>query len=193
MDAAGVVMLGDPLCPLPHSQGNLEACRQLKALLREHRFDLIHVHTPVAAFLGRYLAKKTGQGPVLYTAYGFHFYKGAPWKNWVVYYTAERLPPGWADGLIVMNGEDYENARRMGFEPDKNLFTCTGWGVDLKLLRGAACCVRHPPEFGFASLMCGCLCGGDDSRKIMIFSWKDGKAWLVVLPTATSAGGDGGS
>ncbi len=132
VEEAGVICWEIPFARSPYSPANLDAYRCLKALLREHRFDLIHVHTPVAAFLGRYLAKKTGQGPVLYTAHGFHFYKGAPWKNWLIYYTAERLAAVWTDGLIVMNGEDYENARRMGFEPDKNLFYVHGVGVDLR-------------------------------------------------------------
>jgi glycosyltransferase involved in cell wall biosynthesis len=131
VDAAGVICWEIPFARSPYSPANLKACRRLEALLRENHFDLIHVHTPVAAFWGRYLAKKTGQGPVLYTAHGFHFYKGAPRKNWLIYYMAERLAARWTDGLIVMNGEDYENARRMGFEPDKNLFYVHGVGVDL--------------------------------------------------------------
>lgn len=131
VEKAGGICWEIPFARSPYSPANFKAYWRLKALLREHRFDLIHVHTPVAAFLGRYLAKKTGQGPVLYTAHGFHFFKGAPWKNWLIYYTAERLAARWTDGLIVMNGEDYENARRMGFEPEKSLFYVHGVGVDL--------------------------------------------------------------
>lgn len=128
---AGVICWEIPFARSPYSPANIEACRRLKALLEEHHYDLIHVHTPVAAFLGRYLARVTGQRSVLYTAHGFHFYKGAPLRNWLIYYNAERLAARWTDGLIVMNGEDFENARRMGFESDKNLFYVHGVGVDL--------------------------------------------------------------
>jgi glycosyltransferase involved in cell wall biosynthesis len=69
---------------------------------------------------------------VLYTAHGFHFYKGAPWPYWLFYYPAERLAAHWTDGLIVMNSEDYERAQRMGFKPGKNLFFVHGVGVDLE-------------------------------------------------------------
>ncbi|MGI6285990.1 glycosyltransferase family 4 protein [Neomoorella humiferrea] len=131
VEAAGIKCWEIPFARSPFNIRNWEACRRLKALLQSHHFNLIHVHTPVAAFLGRYLAKVTGQGPVLYTAHGFHFYKGAPLRNWLIYYSAERLAARWTDGLIVMNGEDFENARRMGFEPDKNLFYVHGVGVDL--------------------------------------------------------------
>lgn len=115
----------------PYSPANIQAYRKLKDLLREHHFDLIHVHTPVAAFLGRYLAKATNQGAILYTAHGFHFYQGAPRRNWLIYYTAERIASRWTDGLIVMNSEDFENAQRLGFKSGENLFYVHGVGVDL--------------------------------------------------------------
>lgn len=131
VEAAGVTCWEVPFARSPCGSANVLAYRRLRALLKEHRFDLIHVHTPVAAFLGRYLAKTTNQGPVLYTAHGFHFYKGAPRRNWLIYYNAERLAARWTDGLIVMNGEDFDNARRLGFEAGKNLFYVHGVGVDL--------------------------------------------------------------
>lgn len=131
VEAAGVTCWEVPFARSPYSSANIQAYCQLRALLEEHYFDLIHVHTPVAAFLARYLAKVTAQGPVLYTAHGFHFYKGAPRHNWLIYYNAERLAARWTDGLIIMNGEDYVNAQRLGFEPEKNLFFVHGVGVEL--------------------------------------------------------------
>jgi glycosyltransferase involved in cell wall biosynthesis len=121
-----------PFARSPYSPGNLRAFRQLKAWLKTHRFDLIHVHTPMAAFMGRFLAKATHQGKVLYTAHGFHFYEGAPRRDWLIYHNAERVAARWTDGLIVINGEDFENARRLGFKPGENLFYVPGVGVDLK-------------------------------------------------------------
>lgn len=65
---------------------------QLIKLMRKNKFSLIHVHTPMAAFLGRLSAKLTNTGPIMYTAHRFHFYKGAPpgiigffitqWNTW---------------------------------------------------------------------------------------------------------------
>lgn len=110
----------------------LRALLQLIRLMRKNSFSLIHVHTPMAAFLGRLAAKMTHTGPALYTAHGFHFYKGAPWYYWAFIYPAEYLAKRWTDGLIVINQEDYVNAQRMGFKPNKNLFLVHGVGVDLK-------------------------------------------------------------
>ncbi|MGI9950782.1 hypothetical protein V3F56_00285 [Moorellaceae bacterium AZ2] len=68
---------------------------------------------------------------MLYTAHGFPFYRGAPLKNWLLYYTLERLAARWTDGLIVINNEDYQVACGMGFKPGENLFYVPGVGVDL--------------------------------------------------------------
>lgn len=132
VEKAGVTCWEIPFARSPYSPANIQAFHQLRTLLKKHYFDLIHVHTPVAAFLGRYLAKTTEQGPVLYTAHGFHFYRGAPRRNWLIYYTAEHIAARWTDGLIVMNGEDLENAQRLGFKPGENLFYLHGVGVNLQ-------------------------------------------------------------
>ncbi len=153
VEAAGVTCWEIPFARSPYSPANLQAFRWLRALLKGHHFELIHVHTPVAAFLGRYLAKATGQGPVLYTAHGFHFYRGAPLKNWLIYFTAERIAARWTDGLIVMNDEDFESARRLGFQPEKNLFYVHGVGVELS---------RYSPSTSANSIRAELGLGRDD-------------------------------
>lgn len=131
VEAAGVTCHDVRFVRSPVALQNLAAYRDLRRLLDQHRFDLIHVHTPVAAWLGRLAAERAGQGPVLYTAHGFHFFRGAPWTHWALFYPLERLAARWTDGLIVMNGEDLQRARRMGFRQRENLFLVHGVGVDL--------------------------------------------------------------
>lgn len=130
--AAGAICWDVPFSRSPFSPLTFKAWRELWALLREHRYDLIHVHTPIAAFMGRYLAKATQQGPVIYTAHGFHFHRGAPLVSWLLYYTAERLAARWTDGLVVINDEDYSLAQKLGYKPNKNLFFVPGVGIDLQ-------------------------------------------------------------
>lgn len=143
VEATGATTWEIPFVRSPYSLANLYAFRRLKQLLKKNHYDLIHVHTPVAAFLARYLAKSTGQGHVLYTAHGFHFYNGAPIQNWLIYYTAERIATRWTDAIVVMNNEDYTNACRLGFEPHTSLFYVHGVGVDL------GC---HPPLSAMGSV-----------------------------------------
>lgn len=131
IEEMGVICWDIPFSRSPYQLSNFTAVRKLIKLFRKHYFDLIHVHTPVAAFLVRYTAKKCKQGSVLYTAHGFHFYKGAPIQNWLIYYMAEKLARRWTDGLIVMNKEDYQNGQRLGFKENESLFFAHGVGVSL--------------------------------------------------------------
>lgn len=119
-----------PFSRSPYSRTNISAFEAIRKLLRERRYDLIHVHTPVAGFLFRFAARNLNV-PVLYTAHGFHFYKGAPLKNHLIYGAMERLAVRWTAGLIVMNREDLEAGRRFGLREGKNLFYVHGVGVDL--------------------------------------------------------------
>ena len=115
----------------PYSFSNIKALNQLIKIMRENKYSLVHVNTPVGAFLGRLAAKITGTKPVIYTAHGFHFYKGASTKNWLIYYTMERLAAHWADGLITMNDEDYNAAKRFKLRKSNAVFYVRGVGLDI--------------------------------------------------------------
>ena len=118
--------------------GNVVALWRLWRVMQAGHYDLIHVHTPIAAMIGRVAARVTRPRPVvLYTAHGFHFYQGAPWLNWLLSYPAERLAARWTDGLIVMNEEDSQHGEGLGFVRNENLFSVHGVGVDLDLYGGA--------------------------------------------------------
>lgn len=115
----------------PFSAGNWAAARQLKRLLNQHNYQLIHFHTPVASVFGRFAARKARKNGsvILYTAHGFHFFKGAPLKNWLFFYPAERFMARYTDGLLVMNREDYQRAQK--FPVAKGVYLVHGVGVDL--------------------------------------------------------------
>lgn len=119
-----------PFSRSPYSIDNIRAFKSLRRLIQERNYHLIHVHTPVAAFLVRLAARKMNI-PVLYTAHGFHFWKGAPIINHLLYKTAEYIAAPWTAGLIVINREDFEAARTLGFREGENLFYVHGVGVDL--------------------------------------------------------------
>ena len=98
----------------PFSIGNVKAIKQLKKIVSGGGYDLVHCHTPIAAACTRIAcrgARKRGVR-VLYTAHGFHFYKGAPKKNWLVFYPVEKLCARMTDVLITINREDFAFAKR---------------------------------------------------------------------------------
>lgn len=98
----------------PLDKGNLAAIRQIKEIVGKNRYDIVHCHTPVAAMCTRLACRKARkQGTkVFYTAHGFHFYKGAPLKNWLLYYPVEWVCAHWTDVLITINKEDYALAKK---------------------------------------------------------------------------------
>ena len=89
----------------PFSKQTINAYRQLKRIMREKHFDLIHCHTPVGGVLTRLSANKYHKKglKILYTAHGFHFFKGAPLKNWLLYYPVEWICSWMTDVLITIN------------------------------------------------------------------------------------------
>jgi glycosyltransferase EpsD len=116
----------------PFSLKNLKAYRQLKKIINSGRYDIIHCQTPTAAMLTRVAARSARkQGTkVIYSAHGFHFFKGAPLTYWLLFYPVEAILARVTDMLVVVNGEDYERAvRRI---PCKRICTVNGMGVDFK-------------------------------------------------------------
>ncbi|MBQ9416038.1 MAG: glycosyltransferase [Clostridia bacterium] len=91
-----------------------KAIRQLKAIAKRTHFDLVHCHSPIGALVSRWVFRKyRHKGTrVIYTAHGFHFCKGSPIKNWILYYPIEKICSKWTDELITINQEDYELAKR---------------------------------------------------------------------------------
>lgn len=114
----------------PLSAGNLHTVRQLKRLALKNQYDIIHCHTPIAAACTRLAcASLRKKGPlVLYTAHGFHFYKGAPLQNWLLYYPVEWICSFWTDALITINHEDLTLAERHLHA--KHTFYVPGVGID---------------------------------------------------------------
>ena len=86
----------------------------LKEIIAEQHYDAVHCNTPVGGVLTRLACRKSRkQGMrVLYTAHGFHFYKGAPKKNWFLYYPIEWVCARWTDRLLTITDEDFALAAR---------------------------------------------------------------------------------
>ena len=93
----------------PMNIKNIKAYMQLKKIINENEYEIIHCNTPVASILTRLAAIKARKKgtKVIYTAHGFHFFKGAPLLNWMLYYPAEKICSYFTDILITINKEDY--------------------------------------------------------------------------------------
>lgn len=116
----------------PFSQQNLVAYKQLRKIIRENNYDIIHCHTPVAGVLTRLAARNSKDTTVIYTAHGFHFYKGAPLLNWLIYYSVERFCARFTDKLITINKEDYTRAKSWSLRNNGKVYYVPGVGVDIE-------------------------------------------------------------
>ena len=103
-----------PFSRSPKSKDNLKAYLQLKKIIGENSYEIIHCNTPVGGIITRLAALKARKSgtKVLYTAHGFHFYKGAAKKNWLIYYPIEKIMARFCDILITITEEDYQLAKR---------------------------------------------------------------------------------
>lgn len=114
---------------------NLKALIQIRNIIKSENIDVIHCHNPMGGVLGRIavllLWKK--KPTVIYTAHGFHFYKGASKFVWCTYYLVEKWLAKYTDYLITINDEDYQMAQKFYKKNDKNrVFKIPGVGVDIE-------------------------------------------------------------
>ena len=119
----------------PLSPSNIGAVKELKHIVINNQYDIVHCHTPIAGFCTRMVCKglrKNGL-TVFYTAHGFHFYKGAPFQNWAVYYPIEKLCSRFTDVLITINREDFDLAKRK--MKAKRIAYVPGVGIDIEKFR----------------------------------------------------------
>lgn len=133
----------------PLDKNNFRAIKQIKKLVTGKKYDIVHCHTPVAALCARIACRKARrQGTrVIYTAHGFYFYKGAPMKNWLMYYPVEKFCAHFTDVLITINKEDYALARKK--MKAKRVEYVPGVGIDLtKFGKAEAYTVEKRRELG---------------------------------------------
>lgn len=115
-------------------RNNARSVWELYRLLRRERFDVVHVHTPVAAALGRIAAKMAGVPVILYTAHGFFHHENMRWRNRQACVWVERLLGKATHTLMTQSQEDAESAVRDGIRP-RDRVVWIGNGVDIDLFQ----------------------------------------------------------
>ncbi|ABJ62525.1 glycosyltransferase [Leuconostoc mesenteroides] len=102
--------------------------KDLCAIIKQNGISIIHAHSPIGGVIGR-LAAKREHIKSIYTAHGFHFFKGSPFKNWLLFYPLEWTLSFITDTLIVINKEDLQVTKK--FHAKKVQYV-PGVGVDVK-------------------------------------------------------------
>ncbi len=118
----------------PLHPDNLKAMRTLRRLIRDNQYDIVSTHSPTGGFFGR-IAARGLDTKVLYTAHGFHFWKGSPLLNQTVFKNMERLAAHWTDTLMTINPEDYEAAGTFRYKDNGGPVYIPGVGVDVHAIQ----------------------------------------------------------
>lgn len=126
----------------------IKAYKQVKKLISTEHYNLIHCHSPIGGAITRIAAKAERKNgcKVIYTAHGFHFYKGAPLKNWLIFYPIEKSLSKYTDILITINKEDYERATKK-FKAKQTVYV-PGIGVDIEKFNSSRSGNKIRKEFG---------------------------------------------
>lgn len=110
---------------------NYRAYKQLNHFLDTHNIDVIHCNSPIGGVLGRICGSKHHVKKIIYTAHGFHFYKGNNRiKNWI-FKIIERTLAKKTDAIIAINEEDYEAAKKFKLKKGGKVFHINGVGINL--------------------------------------------------------------
>lgn len=100
---------------------NLKSLVGLVQLMRQQQYDLVHVHTPIAAALGRMAAKITGVKRIVYTAHGFPFHDLLSSRQYVTYFVIEKFCAQFTDLILTQNHEDLVTAQRRNLCPSAKI------------------------------------------------------------------------
>lgn len=149
LDGTGIIRHQIDFVRSPYSLKNCIVYRQLKILMEKDKYQLVHCHTPMGSVMARLTAHATGTSPVIYTAHGFHFYKGAPLINWLCYYPMEKWLSRYTDQLLCINQEDYARARRFHA---RHVDYIPGVGIDLERVQSVSetVLIQKKEELGIA-------------------------------------------
>ena len=109
---------------------NLVAYKNLMKILNNESIEVIHCNTPIGGMIGRICGKRGKVKKIIYTAHGFHFYKGAPIINNTILKWAEMVMARWTDVIITMNKEDFYAANKFKLKQGGKVYYIPGVGID---------------------------------------------------------------
>lgn len=128
--------IGTYQIPIPRSlkrvNGIIISYKMVKKLVNKNRYHIVHCHSPIGGVICRLACRKARKSgtKVIYTAHGFHFFKGASKMSWVIYYPIEKWMSRYTDILITINHEDYQRAKK-SFYAEKTVYV-PGIGIDME-------------------------------------------------------------
>ena len=133
----------------PASLTNLKGYQDMKTVINNGNYDIIWTNEPVMGVITRLAARKARKKgtKVIYMVHGFHFYKRAPLLNWLIYYPVEKFASRFCDEIVVINHDDYFQAKKFHVKSVKYIH---GIGVDISRLKQKENAVKVKDELGLS-------------------------------------------
>ncbi|MEY8691643.1 glycosyltransferase family 4 protein [Mammaliicoccus sciuri] len=111
---------------------NIKSIMMMVKLFKILKPDIVHVHTPVAAVLGRIAAKIAKVPTIIYSAHGFYFHEGMPSKKYKLFFNIEKyIGRYFTDYIFTQSEEDFEVAKLNNFLKNKNNYVHISNGIDI--------------------------------------------------------------
>lgn len=169
----------------PLSRNNILAYQKLKKILYKNKYDIVHCNTPMGGVVTRLAANKYRRNgtKVFYTVHGFHFYKGAPKKNWIIYYPIEKFLSRYTDKLIAISIEDFNTAKEKKFKTKIEHIHGVGANTDKYYLPSNELIQDLRRRMGYSKEDFICVCTGElNDNKNQISVLKAVPTLLKVIP-----------
>lgn len=166
---------------------NMRSGIALRKLFACEKFDLVHVHTPAAAFVGRLAAAQAGVPRIVYTAHGFYFHENMPFPKRQAHIAAEWLAGRATHTLFTQSEEDAATARLLHLCRTGDI-SAIGNGSDPDVFRPADDCLTRArlraeigtPEDRVVVLMTGRLVAEKGYRELIAAMRDvDAELWAV--------------
>ena len=181
MRMIGVQVFDYPFTRAPFAyRRNLRMSLKLRKQIKKYRYKIIHCHTPVGGVVARiasaFVMGKWG-GRVIYTAHGFHFYRGAPLRNWLLFYPIEREMSWLTDTLITINREDYSRVKNIFHA--RQIVYVPGVGVNTDVFSGKEVSPQLKQQLRREKLPTGCSL--EKTVLLSVGELNDNKNHIVVI------------
>ena len=117
----------------PFHLKNIKAIFNAKKIIDMEQYSIVHCHTPMGGVVGRLasVSIRKSNSKVIYTAHGFHFFKGSSLVDWILFYPIEKLLAKFTDKIITINEEDYKLAKKKFASKKTRIYKTNGVGVNI--------------------------------------------------------------
>jgi glycosyltransferase involved in cell wall biosynthesis len=131
IEALGFPVLANPVARSMNVLSHAASIWRTYHLLKRGHFDIVHVHTPIAALVGRIAARLAGVKLRIYTAHGFYFHDDMPRMKRSLYVALEKLGAKCGNFIMTVSKEDEAAALRLGLATTDTVETIYN-GIDLQ-------------------------------------------------------------